>query len=47
MFWLMRKLLIPVAAFSCGMWVQAGLSRDACTAAAGDWSRGVCTGVLR
>jgi hypothetical protein len=47
MLWLFRKLLIPVAAFLAGMWVQTGLSADACIAADGAWVRGVCHGVTR
>jgi hypothetical protein len=44
MFWLFRKLLIPVAAFGCGMWVQYGLSQDACLDRGGAWYAGVCHG---
>lgn len=47
MLWLFRKLLIPVAAFFIGMWVQYGLSGDACVAANGYWERGVCQGATR
>ncbi len=47
MLWLFRKLLIPAAAFACGMWVQFGLSGDACIKAHGYWERGVCQGATR
>ncbi len=47
MLWLFRKLLIPGAAFFIGMWIQYGLSGDACVAANGYWERGVCQGATR
>ncbi|WIV50475.1 hypothetical protein QQG91_12475 [Marivivens sp. LCG002] len=44
MIWLFRKLLIPIAAFGCGMWYQHGLATQACLDAQGIWSAGVCQG---
>jgi 1-acyl-sn-glycerol-3-phosphate acyltransferase len=46
MFWLLRKLLIPVATFGFGMALQLQIDTDRCHAAGGIWWEGVCQGAI-
>lgn len=46
MFWLLRKLLIPIAAFGFGMAAQLQIDIDRCQAAEGVWWEGVCQGAV-
>ncbi|EET48430.1 hypothetical protein [Thalassobium sp. R2A62] len=42
MFWLARKILIPVAAFAGGMYYQSTLGSDRCAEAGGAQRAGIC-----
>lgn len=44
MFWLARKLLVPMTAFGLGMWYMADLSAKACTERGGEMKMRVCVG---
>lgn len=44
MFWLLRKLLIPAAAFAFGYAAHWQLSLDACKAAGGSYVARLCIG---
>ena len=44
MFWLLRKIQIPVVAFGFGMWFQGDKAKDACLDRGGAISRGICVG---